>query len=392
MSKKKIAAIVTEYFTHSHADVIVTKFLTGIPADDGMHAPRIEIASMYLDQVNDRDIGVQIAKDHGVPIYPSILRALTLGGDKLAVDGVLIIGEHGEYATNEKGQVLYPRQHLFEQVSGTLAGANAQLPVFSDKHLSYNWPDALWMYRRARELGLPFMAGSSLVTCWRRPFLEHPIGVPLQAAAVVSYGPIESYGFHALETLQCMVERRQGGETGVAAVRCLEGPAVWQWLRDNPQMGQLARTAGEAIREPAGPWDRVAELAPEPIAFVIRYRDGLDAVVLILNGYTTSWGYAALSEGQVQATEFFLQPGWPYAHFSYLSLNMEEMFVTGVPVYPVERTLYTTGMLAAAMDSRYLGHVVVPTSELDIHYQPAQREPIRPHGPEPTGACVASGT
>jgi hypothetical protein len=389
MSHKKIAAIVTEYFEHSHADVMVGKFLNGIPADDGMHAPRIEIASMYLDQVNARDIGMQAARDHSVPVFPSVLRALTLGGDKLAVDGVLIIGEHGEYATNEKGQVLYPRKHLFEQVCGTLAGEGAHLPVFSDKHLSYSWQDALWMYRRAKELGLPFMAGSSLVTCWRRPFLEHPIGIPLQAAAVVSYGPIESYGFHALETLQCMAERRRGGETGVAVVRCLEGPSVWHWLRDNPLMGQLARTAGETIQSTAGPWESLVDYVPDPIAFVIRYRDGLEAVVLLVNGYTTSWGYAARTEGQVQATEFFLQPGPPYSHFSYLSLNVEEMFVTGTPVYPVERTLYTTGMLAAAMESRYLKHAVIPTPELDVQYQPAAREPIRPHGRQPTGACVA---
>jgi len=388
VSRKKIAAIITEYFLHSHADVVVGKFLQGIPCDDGMHAPRVDIVSMYLDQVNEHDIGLKAAHDHGVPVFPSIRRALTLGGDRVAIDGVLIIGEHGEYATNEKGQVLYPRKHLFEQVAGNLAGEGKALPIFSDKHLSYSWPDALWMYRRAQELQIPFMAGSSLVTCWRRPFLEHAIGTPLHAAAVVAYGPIESYGFHALETLQCMVERREGGESGVAAVRCLEGARVWRWLEANALLAQLARQAGEAIEKRAGPWDKVAEYVPEPIAFVIRYRDGLDAVVLMLNGYSTSFGYAALTDSGVQATEFYLQSGPPYAHFSYLSLNMEEMFVTGEPVYPVERTLLTTGMLAAAMDSRYLGHAVVPTPELSVQYQPSHREPIRPHGPEPTGACL----
>ena len=42
---------------------------------------------------------------------------------------------------------------------------------------------------------------------------------------VASRGDLEIYGFHALETLQCMVERRQrnGKPQGVAAVTCLEG-------------------------------------------------------------------------------------------------------------------------------------------------------------------------
>ena len=39
---------------------------------------------------------------------------------------------------------------------------------------------------------------------------------------------IEAYGYHGLETLLCNVERRRGGESGVASVQCLEGEAVWQ--------------------------------------------------------------------------------------------------------------------------------------------------------------------
>ena len=42
-------------------------------------------------------------------IYPTIAEALTLGGGKLAVDGVVLVGEHGNYPKNEKGQTKYPR-------------------------------------------------------------------------------------------------------------------------------------------------------------------------------------------------------------------------------------------------------------------------------------------
>ena len=87
MSKKKIAAIITEYRPRSHADVIVSKFLKGFPTDEGLCAPRVEIASMYIDQFPESDMGRAMAQEHGVPIFHSIPAALCLGGRELAVDG-----------------------------------------------------------------------------------------------------------------------------------------------------------------------------------------------------------------------------------------------------------------------------------------------------------------
>ena len=162
--KKKIAAIITEYRKGSHADVIVTKYLKGFPTDDGFLTPRVDVASMYIDQFPEgpaADIGRGLAIEHRVPIYPSIVKALTLGGEKLAVDGVLLIGEHGDYAWNEKEQHLFPRKYFMEQICGVMATSGRAVPIFNDKHLSYNWHDAKWMYDRAKALGAPFMAGSS---------------------------------------------------------------------------------------------------------------------------------------------------------------------------------------------------------------------------------------
>lgn len=379
---KRIAAIVTEYRPLSHADVLLGKFLDGFPTDDGLRSPRVEVASIYLDQVNATDTGVAIARDHGVPIYPSVLRALTLGGDDLAVDAVLLIGEHGEYPLNEKGQKLYPRRHLFEQIAGVISTSGRSVPVFCDKHLSYNWSDAHWMYRRARDLQLPFMAGSSLPVCWRSPNLEHPLGANIRAAVSIGYGPIESYGFHALETLQCMVERR-GTQNGVASVRCLEGDEVWTWLAGHPQHAELAAGAAGAIGKTEGSWGSARDLVQEPAAFLLSYRDGLQGLVLMLNGFCRSFAYAGLVDDAVQSCEFVLQTGGSHAHFSYLGLNVEEMFVTGRPSYPVERTLLTTGILAAAMDSRALGGTVVPTPQLDVVYAPVDSVPYRPTGSHP---------
>jgi len=75
------------------------------------------------------------------------------------VDGVLAIGEHGDYPVNAKGQRLYPRRHFWEQISGVLATSDnrSQIPIFTDKHLAVTWEDAEWIYRTGRELGLVHM-------------------------------------------------------------------------------------------------------------------------------------------------------------------------------------------------------------------------------------------
>ena len=384
----KIAAIVTEYRRFSHADVIITKFLKGLPTDQGLIPARVQIASLYVDQFPDSDLSRHYAARYNIPIYGSIRQALTLGGDTLAVDGVLLIGEHGDYAWNEKEQHLYPRKYFMEQICGVFATSGRAVPVFNDKHLSYNWHDAKWMYDRAAKLGAPFMAGSSLPVGWRNPWLEHDRETPLQEALVVSYAGLDIYGFHALETLQCMIERRVGGESGVAAVTCLEGEAVWQAARDGLWPRDLAEAAVATMQEkPDLPFEA---LFGKPALFLLEHNDGFRSTVLMAPeqaGLLQGFAYAARIDHAIHACEVYL-PEDPHAHFSYLSLNVEEMFVTGQPSWPVERTLLTTGTLEALLDSRYQGHVRLPTPHLTIQYQSYATVPWRPTGPRPVGAAL----
>jgi hypothetical protein len=389
---KQIAAILTEYRPYSHADVIVGKFLKGFPTDEGLLPARVKIASMYVDQFADNDLSRQMSSQFDVPIYGSINQALTLGGDRLAVDGVLIIGEHCDYPWNEREQHLYPRKYFMEQVCGVFAQSGRSVPVFNDKHLSYNWADARWMYDRANQLGAPYMAGSSLPVGYRNPWIEHELDAPLHEAVAIGYSGLDSYGFHALETLQCMVERRVGGETGVAAVTCLEGEAVWRAARAGRWSRELAEAAIAQIPSAAGLTLEAVIL--EPALFLIEYRDGFRGAVLMCverPGGLETFAYAARAGGstrdEVQACEVFLG-GDPHPHFSYLSLNIEEMFLTGRPTWSVERTLLTTGILEAALESRYRGHVRVETPHLAVAYRSYESFPWRPTGHRPVGAAA----
>lgn len=384
---KKIAAIVTTYFPYSHADVIVTKFMKGIPTDEELRPPRVALASLFLDQIDARDVGQSLAWRHRVPIYQSIRAALTLGEKDLAVDGVILIGEHGDYPSDELGRHMYPRRYLFEQICGVFAAAGRGVPVFIDKHLSYNWPDARWIYDRARELNVPLMAGSSLPTCWRKPWLEYEPGTTLSEAVAIGYGGRESYGFHAIETLQCMLERRAGGETGVASVQALAGAAVWEAGRAGRWSRPLAEAACATIE--GKPGVSMEEGCPEPEAFLIEYRDGPRAAVLMLNGHVGGFAFAGRSGERIDATEFYLQGDFPHGHFNYLALNIEEMVVTGTPTYPVERTLLTTGIVNAVMDSAHEGGRRVETPHLAISYSPPAGNVWRPRSSRPTGANLA---
>ena len=383
-SRKKIAAVITEYRVPAHADVIVGKFIKGFPTDDGLIEPQVDIVSMYLDQIPDNDIGLQVSKEYDIPIYQSISAALCLGGSELAVDGVLSIGEHGSYAYNEKGQHMYPRRFFFEQICGVFSTSGRSVPVFSDKHLSYNWRDSKWMYDRAQQLGVPFMAGSSIPLGWRDPWLEHELDAPIEDALVLSFGGIESYGYHGLEALQCMIERRSGGEAGLAAVQCLEGEAVWRAGTDGLWSRELAEAAAAAGETASGSME---ESCDNPAAFLLEFRDGFKATLLQLNGYAKEWSYAARVDGQVLATGLRTH-GPPYPHFSYLGLNIEAMFLSGEPQYPVERTLLVSGALDALMDSRHRGHIRLETPHLDVAYRSYETMPIRPTGPLPKGAST----
>lgn len=386
MSKtKKIAAIVTTWYARSHADVIVTKFLKGFPSDDGLIPPQVEVVSLYMDQVHEKDVGLELAREHGVPVYNSIPKALTLDGGKLAVDGVLIIGEHGDYAWNEKQQRMYPRRFIFEQVCGVFATSGRSVPVFNDKHLAYDWVNSKWMYDRARTLQVPYLAGSSVPLAWRSPYLEYELETPLEEALSIGYSGLDSYGFHALELLQCMVERRHGGETGIAAVQCLEGDAVWRAGAEGRWSLELADSAREHI-EAKAEGDMKAHCA-DPAVFLLEYADGLKAATLMLNGYTSGFGYAGRVQGDVRGMEVFL-PDDPHAHFSYLSRNIHELFLTGKPPYPVERTLLVSGALDALMDSRHRGHERVETPHLGVRYRSYRRPPITPSAPRPKGASL----
>ncbi len=263
------------------------------------------------------------------------------------------------------------------------------------------------MVERCREVGAPFMAGSSIPLSWRAPRLEHEAKVDLEEAVAVGFSGLDIYGAHALDALQAMVERRgpSAAETGVAAVQCLTGDAVWEAGAAGRFSLALARAACAAVASSKAPLPLEEFEYPKgqpATAFVLEYRDGFRGTVLMLSDYLADFGYAASVRGSETplCCEMFSQrpPSYggtgkpaqgPVAHFSYLARNVEEMMVTGVPSYPVERTLLSSGVLEASLRSRRLGGARLVTPHLNVEYQRVNSlPPYFPVGERPTGATL----
>lgn len=367
----KVAGIATAYFHNSHADLILSRLLQTDTLDGKGRKSTLELVSLLTDQVPANDISRHLAREHDVAIFENVAGALTRGTGKLAVDGVFLIAEHGTYPRSETGQVQYPKRRLFAQVLDVFDRSGRVVPVFLDKHLADNWADAKWIYDEARRRRIPMMAGSSLPGLWRYPPVDVRRGSKLAQIVGVSYHTLDAYGFHGLEMIQTLAERRAGGETGIKTVRCLTGIAVWKAGGEGLYDRALLDAALRRLKErplPAG--KRIEELVPEPVLFVIDYRDGLRACLFTLNNAVAEWAAAwrLADDRSVESTLFWTQEARPLGHFGLLLQGVERMMQTGRPTWPVERTLLTSGALDALLRSRRDGGRRLDTPWLDVSY------------------------
>jgi hypothetical protein len=366
---KRIAAILTEYRPNSHADVIVGKYLEGYNQDDMPPYPRSKIVSMFTEQVPDNDMSREMAKKYRVPMFRTVADALTLGGDKLEVDGVLLIGEHGDYPMNDKAQKLYPRFEMFLKITDVFRETNTAVPVFNDKHLSWSWRQAKRMVAISKELDFPMLAGSSVPVAWRIPAVDTPYGAKQKYAVGISYSGLDIYGFHLLDSIQAVVERRKGGETGVSAVQCLEGEDCWQFLDQHEWANRLFEQAiSHSLTKEEGD---MKELVKSPAVFIVDYHDGLKVAAFLLTGLVQDFTVAVELENNPKPFSTLMRlQGKPHHHFGCLVKNIEILFETGKPPYPVERTMLSSGILDFALESRIQGHQKLQTPELSrVSYQ-----------------------
>ena len=382
--RKKVAFLGTEVRTHSHAQHFLDRLTLGYGWRGGWQEPRVEVASVYLDQFPEKDLGRERVARHGLKLYPTIAEALTLSTGKLAVDGVVIIAEHGKYPRNERGQTLYPRYEWFKECVKVFEASGRAVPVFNDKHLSTTWERCAEMVADSKRLKFPFLAGSSLPVTRRLPAIDLPHGAPLSESVCVAYGGIDSYDIHALETAQCMSERRKGGEVGIRSVHALRGAKMWERLA-RPEHEATRRLMVSALTrshtlpvEGGYMTDRVTvdwarKVFPEALAYFVEHLDGFRTTIFMTS--IQDFNYAGLRSdtGETVSCQMYLpMPGRGAStadFFHPLARHIEDVVITGKTPYPVERTLLTSGMTLAAVESLHRGQVLVETPEMKVRYE-----------------------
>ena len=386
---KRLAMVATEWRLYSHAWHTGQRFLAGYPVEGRWHRSPIKLVSAYVDQTPENDLSRSRSREFGFPIYPTIAETLRCGGDKLDVDVVLVIAEHGNYPRNELGQKLYPRYEFFKETVEVFKEDGRTVPVFMDKHLSWKWDWAKEMVDTAKSMEFPFLAGSSLPVTWRMPDIDLPYGAGVEEVMCVASGGVDSYDIHALETIQCMAERRRGGETGVAWLQALRGEPVWEAMGQgsfdrggwDPELfrsclcrsHKLTQVENRNHRYPTS--EQIREWVKEPVVYRFQYNDGLKATMLLLNGLVEDFTFAARLEGRTEplSTLFYLSPVPNVVHFAALMSKVEEMVLTGRAPYPAERTLLTTGLVEAGVRSLAQDGKTLETPHLSVSYR-APRE------------------
>lgn len=389
-SRKRLAVVTTLWNYHSHAWHMAERFLTGYPLRGKWHRPGLQVVAAHVDQQPENDLSRDRSREFGFPIYPSIAETLRRGGEKLAVDAVLVIGEHGEYPVNEIGQKQYPRYQFFKQIVEVFRQDGRTTPVFNDKHLSWNFDWAKEMVETAHAMGFPLLAGSSLPVTFRMPSLDLPYGADVEELLCIAFGGTDIYDFHALETIQCMAERRRGGETGVVAMHALRGDAVWQALQAgswpdggwSPRLFEACLSRSHTLKQTETgnhrypTFEQMREWTRDPVAYRFEYADGTKATMLLMNGLVQDFTFAAKLKGTDEplSTLFHLPPNPNVVYSAALMSKAEEMFLTGRAPYPVKRTLLTSGLVAAGLQS-LASQKRIETPHLAVRYT-APRESL----------------
>ncbi len=378
----------------SHADWIIDKLMDGYWWK-GAHTPsRVEVVSVYLNQFDTSVLGQKVCKARNIPIFKTVGEAVTLGGKELAVDGVVIVGEHGNYPTNLKGQWLLPRWWMYQQMIRVFEQSGRSVPVFNDKHLSYNWDEAKWMYDKSRELGFPLTGGSSIPAYFRKPEIELAIDTPIRNSIVVGGTGDEGAFFHCADVLQAFVDRRKGGETGVKSVQCIRGPETWKWVERTSWAADLLKAVQRKFDLKQGHFQE----GRNPNVCIVEYNDGTNAAVI--SGRDVGWTYAGEIAGQKDPTIVSML-GWPGPYSQYHASNAHshwliEMMLTKKEPFNAERLLLSTGIVNYNMDScwqngRYsaVGRRI-ETPFLNMTYR-STHGPLFETGPRPPNAPYGRG-
>jgi hypothetical protein len=437
----RLAILGSTYTLGSDLQMIADRFLVGYPHEGDWYKPNVQVVSLYVDErirrasaasnefqlaVTGRarpprpqqpqavapgisggkrapderwdptappsedqglldDLSAARAQQFGFRLCRNVPEALRCGGDRIAVDAVLVVVEQCRefpYPTNDKGQVLLPRYDFFQQCAQVFETEKHAVPYFNHKQLSFSFNEAQEMVKTAERMKFPLMSGASMPVTWRLPDVDVPFGARVEEAVMVGVGGFDGMDFDALEAMQAMLERRKGGETGVKAVQLLQGDDVWtamhagRWSKDllvsalSRSDTPLGLTLLDGRNQEMVSNGALPQLVKDPAAYCIEYMDGTKGTLLMLNGAIRDYNISArIAGGEIVSTQFYMPFAPNQGYSACLATKIDAMYQKRTVQSPLQRALLTTGVLEASLNSRHRLNQKIETPQLSLSYQ-----------------------
>lgn len=374
----KIAVLATIFRHYSHADVILSRWQNPKERDHEWNwkGGTMKIASLFVDQKFENDMSVDYCQKHDIPMFSSIREALTLGTDKLAVDAVLIIAEHGSYRTTKWQQIEYPRAEFFHAAVDVMEESGRIIPVFNDKHIAWSPARVASVCERVRRLNIPYFATSTLPLSPKNPplapeFLDDP-----KLYVSVCNSSLDPHGYHSFEWAQSLIEQRKGGEAGPEKLTVYSGEKLWNFFDAHPDLKQHLSLAFDLLEpkedEPKYTLEefRKVHTCVPPQAMDILHRDGFRSIYVAFPGAANGWAFSVENKkGESHQRKCLLGGLAAYAaHFANLNNELEKFYRTQVPPTPLARAEFVAGLLAEA-------HVLLDHDRTERVFSPTEYPP-----------------
>lgn len=360
--RKRIAAIVTEYRYNSHAEMILGRLMGNFG-----YRSRLDVVSLYTDQVPANDQSREEAGKRRIPILGTISNAIRYAVENGGLDGIVIIGEHGNYPVDSWGRKRYPRRRFMEEALQSLDELNLRVPIFSDKFLAWRPEDSLWIYEQLKRRDIPFLGGSSIPHVATAPAYDGQLLLEAKEWLVVSFSDeVEAYGYHALELLQSLAEKRSGGETGIASITALKGDAVWEAMDRKLWPEDLMHNALKLFGDDGKSHPRMS--SESPVLFIVEYKDGCKGYAIQQNGLTERWRFSFRTKGDLIVSALCASgQERPFSHFDTYTSIIEQFLLSGEEPIPAERILVSSVLINRAMEA-LVRDSAIHTPELQLAY------------------------
>ncbi|MFO1500253.1 MAG: hypothetical protein U1G07_18005 [Verrucomicrobiota bacterium] len=338
---RQLAVLSDDFELVSPAQHLLDSFLIGFRRRGAWERPQVPV-TVWTAKKPSADLLERRRTDFGLTIADSLAAAAP------SADAIMVVGAKGSVAAPEA--ILGP----------ALKAARAGTRVFTFGLVAERRARAQEFLQLARDAQLWLASGTAIAGTVRLPDVELPNGTRVREGLVVVCGDFPAAELSGLEALLPLLERRQGGETGVHQLRYLEGPAVWEAGDKGEWSWPLLAAAISRSHTPQGHpvldgrtedlvgLGLVPQLARHPRGWLLEHADGLRSAILVLDGVVADINFAVRTAGQqVISAQVFRPPPPQEEEYSRLAGALFEFFRTGTAPWPGSRGLLETGVISA---------------------------------------------